>query len=144
MSGGSGNGAQFDELKMMIQSLAIEVQTSTSAANATADAVATLGEEVKKEQAATASAVTALGEDVRRVIRKVENIEEEVSATKKLLRRRTQEWKGWRERLRNMRRRFSRWKKTWQKPMLEWDQRKESREGGKQWKMRRGKGEEVN
>ena len=44
----SGNGAHFDELKTMIQSLAVGVQTSTSAANATADAVATLGEEVEE------------------------------------------------------------------------------------------------
>ena len=69
----------------MIQPLAVGVQTSRSAANATADAVAALGEEVKREQAATASAVAAMEVDVRRVVTKVENIEEEVSATKKFL-----------------------------------------------------------
>ena len=40
---------------------------------------------MKREQAATASAVAAMEVDVRRVVTKVENIEEEVSATKKLL-----------------------------------------------------------
>ena len=56
----STSGAQFDELKIMIQSLAVGVQNSTSAAvNATAEAVNSLGEEMKKEHAAIAS-VTAL------------------------------------------------------------------------------------
>ena len=140
---GSVNGAQLDELMTMIQSLAVEVQTSTLAANATADAVAALGEEAKREQAATASAVAAMEVDVRRVVTKVENFEEEVSATKKCLRRQTREWKGWRERFRNMRRRFSRWKKTWQTSMLELERREESREGGKQWKMSWERGKEV-
>ena len=57
----STSGAQFDELKSMIQTLAVGVQTSTSsAANGTAEAVNTLGEEMKKEQAATATAITIM------------------------------------------------------------------------------------
>ena len=67
----STSGAQFDELKNMIQSLAARVQTSA--------------DEAKREQAATTSAVTMMGTDVKRVVTKVDVIEEEVGATKKLL-----------------------------------------------------------
>ena len=45
----------------------------------------TLGEVMKKEQAATASAITAMGSDVGGVVTKVDVIEAEVSAGEKLL-----------------------------------------------------------
>ena len=58
-------------------------------ASATAEAVDTFGEEMKKEQAATASAITAIRSDVRRVVTKVDVIEEEVGAAKSCLRKQT-------------------------------------------------------
>ena len=66
----STSGAQFDELKDMIQSLTAGVQTSAA--------------EAKREQSATTSATTIMGTDVKRVVTKVDVIEEEVGATKKL------------------------------------------------------------
>ena len=39
---------KFDELKAMVQTLAMSVQNSTAAATATASAVAAMGEEVKR------------------------------------------------------------------------------------------------
>ena len=55
----TSNGVQFDELKNMIQPLAVGVQNSN-----------TLREVMRSEQAATASAITALGTDVIRVVTK--------------------------------------------------------------------------
>ena len=54
------------------------VQSSATAADATANEVGTMGEDVKKGMA-------ALGDDVKRVATKVDTTEEEVSATKKSL-----------------------------------------------------------
>ena len=54
------------------------VQSSATAADATANEVVTMGEDVKKGMA-------ALGDDVKRAATKVDTIEEEVSATKKSL-----------------------------------------------------------
>ena len=59
----------------MIQSLTAEVPI--------------LAAEAKREQAATASASTIMGTDVKRVVTKVDVIEEEVGATKKLFEKTT-------------------------------------------------------
>ena len=75
---GGAARAHFDELKNMIQSLAAGVQTSSSAA-------AIAAAEATREQAATASAITIMGTDVKRVVTKVDVIEDEVGGTKKLL-----------------------------------------------------------
>ena len=91
----------------MIQTLAMGIQNSTAAATDTTSAVAAMGEELKKE-------VATMGEDVKEDATKVDTIEEEVSATKKLLEK-TQEWKGWRERYRYMPRKYSKWERSWQK-----------------------------
>ena len=69
---------KVDELKAMIQTFAIGFQNFTAAAFATTSAVAVMGEEVKK-------VVATEGEDVEKVATKVDAIEEEVNATKKLL-----------------------------------------------------------
>ena len=60
----------------MMQSLAVGVQNSN-----------TLGEVMRSEQAATASAITIMGTDVIRVVTKVDLTEEEVEATKKILKK---------------------------------------------------------
>ena len=77
MSKSDNERTQFDELNAMIQTLAMGVQNTTAAATATTSAVAVRREEVKKE-------VATVGEDVKKVATKVDTIEEEVSATKKL------------------------------------------------------------
>ena len=90
----SSIGAWLDELKNMIQSKTIEEQNSSTlgevtkkeratTASMTAQAVNTLGEEMQREQTATANAITTMGCDVRRVVTKVDVIEEEVCAAKK-------------------------------------------------------------
>ena len=97
----------------MIQTLAMGVQNSTATATAPTSEVASMGEEVKKE-------VATMGGDVKKIATKVDTIEEEVCATKKLLEKtQTQEWKGWRGRYRNMPRNYSKWRRSWQKLMLE-------------------------
>ena len=67
--------AARNELKNLIQSLTAVVQISAA--------------EAKREQAATASASTIMGTDVKRVVTKVDVIEEEVGATKQLFEKMT-------------------------------------------------------
>ena len=69
----TSSGVQFDELENIIQSLAVGVQKSN-----------TLGEVMRSEQAATASAITIMGTDVKRLVTKVDLIEEQWVATKKI------------------------------------------------------------
>ena len=72
-------------------------------------------------------------DDVRRVVTRVEAIEEEVSAIKSYLRRQTRGWKRFRERFRNMRRKFSRWKRFGKNKCWSWnggeDHEKEENDG---------------
>ena len=93
----STSGAQFDELKTAAASATAEAVNSlgevmrkgqAATPSITAEAVHTFGDEVK-EQAATASAITAMGSDVRRVVTKVDVIEEGVGAAKSCLRKQT-------------------------------------------------------
>ena len=71
---------------------------------------------MKKEQAATASAITAMGSDVRRLFTNVDVIEEEVGAAKKAAGgNKLSWWNRLRKQFRNMRRRYNRWKRIWQK-----------------------------
>ena len=75
----TSSGSCLEELRFMIQSLSTGVQNSSN-----------LGEVIRSEHAATANAITNLGTDVKRVITKVDIIEEEVERRRRYLRRRTQ------------------------------------------------------
>ena len=116
----TSSGSCLEELRFMIQSLSTKVQNSSN-----------LGEVMRSEHAATANAIANLGTDVKRVITKVDIIEEEVERRRRYLRRRTQKVE---ERSRSMKRKFNRWRKTLRRRMLE-KTMNALRELGKRWKV---------
>ena len=108
--GVSTKGVHLDELQIMFQSLAAGVQNVQSSTSAAAFAAV----EAKKEQVATTCAITSTTKGITSMENDVKKVAEDVGETKKsFLQRRTNVWKRFRRRFKNMQTRFNRWNKVW-------------------------------